>query len=385
MRTSRTWTTMRRYFPILVTVAVVMTACGGSSGGGETPVAATPTFSPAGGTYATAQSVTISTTTPGATIYYTTDGSTPTTGSAVYGGAVTVSASGTLKAIATAPGYTASAVGTASYVINIDHTFDGTWVVCRNDLLGDYRELFTIDGASASYNLIFYDTGDVSCDGDGVSDTPLAMTAVYGDQVTAGLGTGTVQATKADVTLAGPPLETFYTLLYRDTAAIPEALHLGDDTGALDGSTPALRPVNLQAMARALQTAPVPGDLTGEWRFCPAAADGSIVKFDAASGAFDATKYTGTCAAGTVKEHVTATYTLATPVYASFGATTVTAFAINLDITAPFVGNVYTTFWVDTQSSPRRLFGGDDALHGMDGSTASLRPRVLSTNVYVKQ
>jgi hypothetical protein len=50
------------------------------------PVAATPTFSPAGGTYASAQSVTIGTTTPSATIYYTTNGSTPTTSSAVYTG-----------------------------------------------------------------------------------------------------------------------------------------------------------------------------------------------------------------------------------------------------------------------------------------------------------
>ena len=39
---------------------------------------ATPTFTPAAGTYSSAQSVTISTTTGGATIRYTTDGSTPT-------------------------------------------------------------------------------------------------------------------------------------------------------------------------------------------------------------------------------------------------------------------------------------------------------------------
>jgi hypothetical protein len=375
---------MRHFLAILVIVAVVMTAC---DGGGETPVAVTPTFSPAGGTYTAAQSVTISTTTPGATIYYTTDDSTPTTASAVYGGPVGVSASATLKAIASAPGYTASAVGTAIYVININHTFDGTWVVCRNDLGADFREVFTIDGASGSFNLISYDTVDVSCDGDGMSDTPAALTAVYGDQVTAGLGTGTVQATKVDVRLVRPPgpPSTLYTLLYREMASTPGVIHLGDDSGTLDGSTPALRPVNLQTVARALQTAPMPGDLTGEWRSCPAAADGNILKLDAASGTFDATKYTGTCEAGTVKEHVTGTYTLATPVYASFGATTVTAFAVDLNITAPFVGKGYTTFWVDTQASPRRLVRGDDALHGMDGSAASLRPRVLSTNAYVKQ
>src|SRR5260370_38440070 len=47
-------------------------------------VAATPTFSPSGGTYTTAQTVTISDTTSGATIYYTTNGTRPTTWSTIY-------------------------------------------------------------------------------------------------------------------------------------------------------------------------------------------------------------------------------------------------------------------------------------------------------------
>jgi Chitobiase/beta-hexosaminidase C-terminal domain len=81
------------------------------------PLAATPTFSPAGGTYSVAQTVTISTTTPGATIYYTTNGSAPTTGSPVYSSPITVSASETVNAIATAPGFTQSAMGSATYTI----------------------------------------------------------------------------------------------------------------------------------------------------------------------------------------------------------------------------------------------------------------------------
>jgi hypothetical protein len=82
------------------------------------PVAAAPAFSPAGGTYTGAQTVTISTATPGATIYYTTDGTTPTTSSSVYSGPITVSSSETLEAIAAEIGYTQSAVAAAKYTIN---------------------------------------------------------------------------------------------------------------------------------------------------------------------------------------------------------------------------------------------------------------------------
>jgi len=80
---------------------------------------ATPTFSPTGGTYSSTQNVSISSTTSGATIRYTADGSTPTSSSGtVYSSPVSVSSSMTLKAIAYASGLTDSNVGTASYTIN---------------------------------------------------------------------------------------------------------------------------------------------------------------------------------------------------------------------------------------------------------------------------
>ena len=81
--------------------------------------AATPTFSPLAGTYTSAQTVSISDATTGATIYYTTNGTTPTTSSPVYSGAITVSSTETLEAIATATGYSTSALATAAYTISI--------------------------------------------------------------------------------------------------------------------------------------------------------------------------------------------------------------------------------------------------------------------------
>jgi hypothetical protein len=81
--------------------------------------AAPPTFAPAAGSYTNAQSVTLSDSTAGAVIYYTTDGTTPTTGSLKYssGTSVQISSTTTLKAIAAASGYSTSGVTSGTYTI----------------------------------------------------------------------------------------------------------------------------------------------------------------------------------------------------------------------------------------------------------------------------
>lgn len=80
-------------------------------------VCATPAFSVAAGEVEAGTEVTISSTTEGADIYYTTDGSIPTKGSGTKGTSVTIDATTTLKAIAVKTGYKNSPVASAVYTV----------------------------------------------------------------------------------------------------------------------------------------------------------------------------------------------------------------------------------------------------------------------------
>ncbi len=86
--------------------------------GGTTTTVAAPTFSPGGGSYTSAQNVTISTATSGASIRYTTNNSTPSeTAGSLYSGPVNIATTSTLEAIAYASGMTDSSITSANYTI----------------------------------------------------------------------------------------------------------------------------------------------------------------------------------------------------------------------------------------------------------------------------
>ena len=123
------------------------------SEGPVTPTVATPTFTPAEGTYYEAQNVTINCSTEGATIYYTLDGSEPTTGSSVYSTPIVVSESTIIKAMAVKDGYENSAIATASYIIQL-----GVAVIFDQDWEGEMNgwTFVDVEGPLATWNIAQY-------------------------------------------------------------------------------------------------------------------------------------------------------------------------------------------------------------------------------------
>ncbi|HEX4156016.1 MAG TPA: chitobiase/beta-hexosaminidase C-terminal domain-containing protein [Acidobacteriaceae bacterium] len=126
------------------------------------PAAATPTFSPAPGNYLSAQTVMLADATSGASIYYTTDGATPTASSTLYSAAspISVSSTTTVEAIAVAPGYAASAVASGAYtfpssgsvVSVVQSTNDQSQLLAAQPSLS-----FTSSSADAGTNTIVVD------------------------------------------------------------------------------------------------------------------------------------------------------------------------------------------------------------------------------------
>lgn len=83
-----------------------------------TSAAATPTASPAAGAVSSGTEVALASTTKGAKILYTLDGTTPSMSSAVYTGPIAVTAAVTIKAIAVAEGKDPSSVLSSAYTIS---------------------------------------------------------------------------------------------------------------------------------------------------------------------------------------------------------------------------------------------------------------------------
>ncbi len=162
---------------------------------------ATPTFSPTPGTYTSAQTVAISDSTNGTTIYYTTDGTIPTASSTRYTGPITVNSTETIRAVAVT-GSTISSVATAVYTINSPLTFVPA--------AGDYASaLAVIISSSTSGATIYYTT-------DGT--TPTTLSAQYTGPLTVN-SSETIKAIAASGTTSSIVATAAYTINASSTPA----------------------------------------------------------------------------------------------------------------------------------------------------------------------
>ena len=132
--------------------------------------AATPTFSLAGGNYSEAQSVTISDTTPGAAIYYTTNGTTPTTSSALFTSGIILTSTETLEAIATASYYSTSAVATANYTLTLPAVAPTVTVTLSPSTITTAQALTATIGVSGGTGTLTA-TGTVTLSGGGYTSS----------------------------------------------------------------------------------------------------------------------------------------------------------------------------------------------------------------------
>jgi hypothetical protein len=107
---------MKTMLTLTIVFLLACAGCGGNNSMSMTP-AATPTFSPAPGTFSSVQNVSLSDSTPGAVIYYTLDGTVPTTSSLRYSQPIPILQTTTIRAVATASGYAMSDVATGTYMI----------------------------------------------------------------------------------------------------------------------------------------------------------------------------------------------------------------------------------------------------------------------------
>ena len=165
---------VRRGILAVAFTMIWIAGCGSGGGGGTTitPTAGAPTFSPAAGTFSAAQSVSLSDSTAGASIHYTTDGTTPSSASTLFSSAtpIAVNSTTTIQAIAVASGYLNSAIGSATYTINLPAaaapTFSpapGSYTTAQSVSLADTTIgaaiYYTIDGATPTANSTRFTTG----------------------------------------------------------------------------------------------------------------------------------------------------------------------------------------------------------------------------------
>jgi hypothetical protein len=130
------------------------------------PSTPAPVITPGSSTFATSVTVTITDAIAGATIYYTTNGTVPTTSSAVYSNPLIVSTNETITAIASAAGYLQSAPSSAAYTSSTSPanpvfslasgTYTGTQTLTITEPNAGTTVYYTVDGAAPTTASLVY-------------------------------------------------------------------------------------------------------------------------------------------------------------------------------------------------------------------------------------
>lgn len=116
----------------------------------------------------------------------------------------------------------------------------GTWVRCDATGGGSSKTTRVISGLNITVTNEAFSSSD--CTGTPVFADVVSFTIHIGGTTRTTVGTTTVTATQIELSDA---VGTFYDLGFVDTEATPDRIYFGDTTGALDGSSPALRPTSL--------------------------------------------------------------------------------------------------------------------------------------------
>jgi Chitobiase/beta-hexosaminidase C-terminal domain len=218
--------------------------------------AATPTFSPAGGSYATAQTVTIRDTSAGATIYYTADGSVPTSSSTLYVGPVAVAKGETLSAIAIVAGFNNSGVASAAYTIGTGGAVStatpqispasGAYTVGQAVTITDATPgaaiYYTTDGSTPSTSSTAYTTSLILSQGETINaiavaggSTSAQATATYTISGGGTSGGGSGPGTGGGGTTVVPP-PTFSPGTGTNFTSVPQSVEISDTVSGLTGT-----------------------------------------------------------------------------------------------------------------------------------------------------
>jgi len=157
---------------------------------------ATPTFKPAGGTFTSATKVTIATKTAGATIFYTTDGTNPTSSSTVFDTSLEVSTSETVRAACTAPGFSLSKVAAETFTIKT------TTTTCAKPTAkppgGAYTSPQSVALATTTADATIYFTTD--------GTNPTTASTVYADPIAVS-ASETIRSLCTSATAAASPVD----------------------------------------------------------------------------------------------------------------------------------------------------------------------------------